>query len=91
MEESNIPVYKTHIFSNNEEHPFDNTYKVKLKDKKYGTVKIAYIESIEDYMIEANFKKEGKTELYLISPTGEKEIYTISIKKDTYDINKKGK
>ena len=87
----NPPVYKTHIFSNNEEHSFDDTYKVKLKDKKYGTVNIVYVESIEDYMIEANFKKEGKTELYLISPTGELETYALSIKKDTYDINKKGK
>lgn len=29
--------------------------------------------------------------MYLISPTGETETYTLSIKKDTYDINKKGK
>ena len=82
----NPPVYSTHLFSNTEEHPFDDTYKVSLKDKKYGEVKIEYLDSIEDYMIKADFKKEGKTTMILESPDGTKKEYIISIKRDTYDI-----
>ena len=82
----NPPVYSTYLFSNTEEHPFDDTYKVSLKDKKYGEVKIEYLDSIEDYMIKADFKKEGKTTMILASPDGTKKEYTISIKRDTYDI-----
>ena len=81
--------YNTQIMSNNEEHQFDNTYKVYLEDDKYGTLNIIYMESVEDYMIQANFKRDGKTSFTIESPTGEKQIYDIVIKRDTYEITKK--
>ena len=87
----NLPVYSTEILSNNNEHSFDSTYKVYLKDKKYGNVKIHYLNSIEDYMIHADFKKEGKTILVIENPNGEKKEYNITIRRDTYKINKRRK
>ena len=81
--------YSTEILSNNDEHHFDDTYKVYLTDSKYGKVKIIYENGIEDYMVHADFKKEGKTNMILESPNNEKTEYTIDIKRDTYDINKK--
>lgn len=85
----NPPVYSTEIMSNGEEHAFDDTYKVYLEDGKYGDVEIRYVESIEDYMVHADFKKAGNTKLTLEAPTGEKTDYDISIEKDRYEITKK--
>ena len=45
--------------------------------------------NIDDYMVNAEFKKAGKAELVLESPKGEKEIYEIDIKDHTYSVNKK--
>ena len=83
------PVYETQILSNKEESPFDMTYKVYLTDSKYGDVEIIYMDSIEDYMIQAKFKRRGKTTLILESPSGEKVEYSLDIKRYTYDVVKK--
>lgn len=85
----NPPIYKTQIMASNEEHQLDNTYKAYLTDSKYGNIEIIYDSNLEEYMLEASFKKEGKTNLIIESPTGEKQEYTVDIKRDTYDINKK--
>ena len=82
-------VYNTTIFVNGEEHKFDNTYKVYLTDESFGKVYIVYEKNIDDYMVNAEFKKAGKAELVLESPKGEKEIYEIDIKDHTYSVNKK--
>jgi hypothetical protein len=85
----NPPVYSTEIMGNSEEHVFDNTYQVSLADGTYGSVKIIYIDSVEDYFVHADFKKGGKTVLVLESPSGEKTEYNLSIEKDTYEITQK--
>jgi len=85
----NPPIYSTEIMSNNEEHSFDNTYKVYLVDKKYGEVSIKYFDALENYMIHAEFKKEGKTTMILESPNNEKQEYLINIKRNTYEVKKK--
>ena len=59
-----VPEY----FGNNRE------YQVFLKDKKYGDVNIEYIEAVESYMVHADFKKNGKTELIVKTPEGEVKI-----------------
>ena len=82
-------VYNTTIFVNGEEHKFDNTYKVYLTDESFGKVYIVYEKNIDDYMVNAEFKKAGKAELVLESPKGEKETYEIDIKDHTYSVNKK--
>lgn len=83
------PVYSAQILANGEEHTFDDTYKVYLTDSKYGDVKVVYEQGIEDYMVQADFKKEGNTNLIIESPDGEKTEYTVDIKWDTYNIEKK--
>lgn len=85
----NPPVYSTEILSNNEEHKFDDTYNVYLTDSKYGNVKVIYEQGIEEYMIHADFKREGKTNLIIESPDGERLEYILNIKHDTYNLNKK--
>ena len=80
---------RTEIMGNNEEHTFDDTYKVSLADKKYGSVEIKYIDSAEDYFVHADFKKAGKTVFILESPSGEKVEYDLSIERDTYEITQR--
>ena len=84
----NPPVYSTEIMSNDEEHPFDSAYSVYLADAKYGDVEIRYMDSVEDYMIHADFKRSGDTVMTLAAPSGEKEEYHIHIERDTYEITK---
>ena len=85
----NPPVYSTEILGNNSDLFFDDTYKVYLKDKKYGSVSIVYMDDIEEYMVHADLKREGKTILVVESPSHEKYEYSLAIKRDTYDIKKK--
>ena len=85
------PIYNTILLSNGggEGIKFDNTYKAYLTDEKYGEIYITYENALEDWTLNANFKKAGKTEIILESPGGEKTIFDITIKKDTYKMNKK--
>ena len=68
---------------------FDDSYKVYLEDDKIGKVNIEYDEGIEDYKVEAEFKRAGKTKLILEDKDGNKTIYEIDVKRNTYDIVKK--
>ncbi len=67
---------------------FDDTYTVSLKDDKYGKLYIVYEENIEDYMVNAEFTKIGKTEFTLTSPDGEEYIFEITIERDSYDVKR---
>lgn len=84
----NPPVYSTEIMGNGEEHHFDDSYTAYLADGKYGDVEIRYMDSVEDYMLHADFKRAGDTVLTLVSPTGEKETYKIHIERTKYEITK---
>ena len=68
---------------------FDDSYNVYLEDESFGKVYIIKDQNIEDYMVNAEFKKAGKTNLILEDSNGNKEIYEINIKNNSYDINKK--
>ena len=68
---------------------FDDSYNVYLEDSKYGRVYIAYDEALEDYIVNAEFKKAGKTNIILEDSKGNKTIFEIDIKSNSYDINKK--
>ena len=68
---------------------FDSSYKVYLENEKMGTVYIKYNEGLEDYVVDAEFKKAGKTNLILEDSNGNKTIYEIDVKTNTYDIVKK--
>lgn len=83
------PVYSTDVMSNGEEYRFDDSYTAYLADAKYGNVEIIYTDSIEDYMLHADFKRSGDTVLTLVSPSGEKTEYDLHIERNKYEITKK--
>ena len=85
----NPPVYSTEIMGNSEEHPFDRSYSVSLADEKFGSVEIIYVESIENYMVHADFRRAGDTVLTMISPTGERTDYDLHVERDTYSVTKR--
>lgn len=68
---------------------FDDSYTAELADDKFGTVNIEYESGIEEYMLNAHFRKAGRTEFTLESPDGEKYTFEINIKKDNYEITQK--
>lgn len=83
------PVYNTTILVNGDENHFDDTYKVYLADETFGKLYIVYEDGIEDYMVNAEFRKSGKTDVVLVAPDGKETVYEIEIKDHSYDINKK--
>ena len=87
----NNTTYNTVVLTNNGEAGavFDNTYTVYLEDSRFGDVSIKYDDGLEDYLIEAEFKKTGKTNLILEDSNGNKEIYEIDIKNSNFKISKK--
>ena len=85
----NPPVYSTDILYNGDNYHFDDSYKVYLVDKKYGDLSVKYEPGIEDWLVHAEFKKAGKTEIILESPDGEKTVFDITIKRNTYSINER--
>lgn len=83
------PVYSTDILADGEKYQFNDQYKVYLLNSKLGDLNIKYEQGIETWMVHAEFKHSGKTEFILESPSGEKRIFEITIKRDTYIINEK--
>ncbi|MCR5134109.1 MAG: hypothetical protein K6B12_00570 [Clostridiales bacterium] len=67
---------------------FDDTYTVRLSDDSFGEVSIVYEENIEDYMVNAAFKKEGDTQLIMTAPGGGEYVYQITVYSDHYDIRR---
>ena len=85
----NPPVYSTEIMGNGDEYTFDDSYSVYLADEKYGDVEIRYMDSVEDYMLHADFKRAGDTVLTLVSPSGEKTEFDVHIERDKYEFSKR--
>lgn len=83
----NPSVYDTTIMCSNEEHKFDDSFKVSLTNN-LGEAYIEYLPSIEDYCVHTKFVKEGKTSLMLESSDGVKEEYKLVVGDRTYTIEK---
>ena len=85
----NNTTYNTVVLTNNGAAGavFDNTYTAYLEDSSYGDVYIKYDDGIEDYLVEAKFKKAGRTNLILENSNENKKIYEINIKNNDFDIN----
>ena len=83
--------YNTTILINGGEKgaSFDDTYNVYLEDQSYGKVYIIKDQNLDDYMINAEFKKTGKTNVIIEDLDGNKEIFEIDIKNNSFEINKK--
>ena len=88
---TNKTVYNTTVLVNggSEGAVFDDSYNVYLEDENFGKVYIVKDKNIDEYMVNAEFKKSGKTNIILEDSKGNKEVYEIDIKSDSYDINKK--
>ena len=56
---------------------------------EYGNVEIRYVESIEDYMLHADFRRAGDTVLTLVSADGEKTEFDLHIERDKYEFTKR--
>ena len=65
---------------------FDDTYEFALEDEKYGDVEVVYNDNIEDWLLNASFKKTGSTRLIMTSPDGKKRYFNVTIYRDRYDI-----
>ena len=74
--------------ADNESVYFDDTYTAALADESYGDVSIVYEEGAELYVIHAEFKKPGETQLVITSPTSETVTYDLTIGKDTYHLER---
>ncbi len=83
--------YNTKILvsGSSEDVVFDNNYKVYLENEDYGDVWIEYEEDFKNYVVNAEFRKIGKTEFVIESPNGDKNIYEIDIERDSYNLKKK--
>ena len=81
-------IYSTDIFLSGEKHQFDDTYKAYFDDSKYGDLSIEYEKDLDCYLLHADFKKGGKTKFTLESASGEKQVYEITIKTDTFKYKK---
>lgn len=63
---------------------FDDKYNVYLEDEDYGKVYISFDSETETYAVNAEFSKEGKTELVIESPDGNKKVFEITINRYSY-------
>ena len=84
-------IYSTDLLASGDTYQFDNTYKVYLKDSKYGdlSMKKNILSDGDFWTVHAELKKAGKTELILESPEGEKRVFDLTIEEDTFEIVEK--
>lgn len=81
--------YSTEILSTVEGIEITNEYQVSLADDKYGDVSVEYSESLDKYMVHADFKKKGKTELIVKTPDDKIKKYDLKIELFSYEIKEK--
>lgn len=79
--------YSTEILYEVDNKEITNEYQVSLKDCKFGEVYID--DSTGSCVVNAVFKKRGKTELLVETPEGETKEYVLTIEKDTYKLIEK--
>lgn len=78
--------YDTTVKCSDDNIVFDNTYKAYLEDDNFGSLSISYNKNIEEYCIDASFKKQGDTRVVLEDSNGNKQYYDLSIGKNTFSI-----
>lgn len=87
----NRHTYSTTLMSSHGElgAVFDESYKAYLEDESFGKVEIVYNEAIEDYLLNADLVRGGKTELILEDAKGNKTVYELNIGYSSVDVNRK--
>ena len=81
--------YSTDILSSVDGADITSEYRVSLADDRYGDVSLAYMESIDAYVVHADFKKKGETELVIGMPDGTTRSYGLRIDMNSYQIKEK--
>ncbi len=81
--------YSTEILSTVDGKDITNEYQVSLADDNYGDVSVEQSEWGDSYMVHADFKKKGKTELIVNIPDGTTKRYDLIIELFSYEINEK--
>ena len=87
------PYYKTQFLGTVNDKDITPEYKVSTKDN-LGDIYITSVAKNEDgsdmYMVQGVFKRPGNTELTVETPEGEKIVYNLEVKRNTYKIERKG-
>ena len=78
--------YSTEILSTVDGEDLTKDDRVSLADDRYGDVSLEYFESIDAYMVHADFRKKGKTELIVETPDGTTKTYELIIGMNSFTI-----
>ena len=79
-------VYSTDFLLSGDKYTFDDSYKAYFNDEKYGDLSFQYESGLECWKLHADLKREGKATFVLESPEGEKQEFSVDIKRDTYKL-----
>lgn len=82
-------IYSTEILSVVDDKNITNEYKASLADNKYGDVFVELSEWGDSYVVHADFKKRGRTELIINTPDGITKRYNLVIELFSYELNEK--
>lgn len=81
--------YSTDILSTVDGKDITNEYQVSLADDKYGEVSVEKSEWEDSYVVHADFKKKGNTELIINTPDGTTKRYDLNIELFSYELKEK--
>ncbi len=87
---NNQHTYDTQILFSDGSYYFNDTYKVTLEDESFGTLKIEKFTDLGEegiYKVQAVFKKVGETRFTLESPEGDKKVFNLVVKDNTYSVD----
>lgn len=65
---------------------FDDSYRAYLEDDRFGSARIEYNDAVEDYMVNAELVRGGKTNLILEDSLGNRTVYEVTIGYDFVEI-----
>lgn len=74
-------VYETWVMSSGGDCGviFDDSFSVRLKDDRLGTVSIEYLEDADEYVVSGKFMKAGETELVLTDKDGNEKTFHLNV------------
>ena len=83
--------YKTSILISNGSYDisFDDSYNVYMENSKLGNVYIEYEGEIDEYVVNAEFVKAGKTNLIIEDNEGNKTLFELKVNMGSFDIDRK--
>ena len=83
--------YKTLILISNGSYDisFDGSYNVYMEDSKLGNVYIEYEDEIDEYVVNAEFIKAGKTNLIIEDNEGNKTLFELKVNIRSFELERK--